>query len=81
MSFIISKGDVRANVHPHLTAMHTLWMREHNRIAHALANFNPTWGDEMLYQESRRIVVAQLQHITYTQWLPELVGEFVVVMY
>ncbi|XP_077288379.1 salivary peroxidase/catechol oxidase-like [Arctopsyche grandis] len=67
-------GDVRANIHPHLTAMHTLWMREHNRIARALADLNPTWGDEMLYQESRRIVVAQLQHITYTQWLPELVG-------
>lgn len=60
---------------PHLTAMHTLWIREHNRIASQLQRFNPQWGDEKLYQESRKIVIAEIQHITYTQWLPILIGK------
>ncbi|KAF0746289.1 Uncharacterized protein FWK35_00020149, partial [Aphis craccivora] len=36
-------GDVRVNAQPHLTAMHTLWMREHNRVAGLLAVINPHW--------------------------------------
>lgn len=67
-------GDVRANTHPQLTSMHTLWMREHNRVAGELSRLNPSWTDEMLYQETRRIVIAELQHITYEHWLPAVVG-------
>ena len=55
--------------------MHTLWMREHNRIATQLASLNPTWTDEIIFQEARRILVAELQHITYTEWLPVLLSE------
>ena len=55
--------------------MHTLWMREHNRIAKQLASLNPTWTDEIIFQEARRILVAELQHITYTEWLPVLLSE------
>lgn len=60
---------------PQLAAMHTLWMREHNRLARKLAEINPTWSDETLYQEARRIVIAEIQHITYKEWLPQLVGK------
>lgn len=55
--------------------MHILWIREHNRIAEKLLELNPTWNDEMLYQEARRIVVAEWQHITYSEWLPMLFGK------
>lgn len=68
-------GDERANENPGLTSMHTLWMREHNHIAEQLSAQNPEWGDEQLYQEARRLVVAEIQAITYNEFLPNLLGE------
>ena len=46
--------------------MHTIWFREHNRIAKRLRTLNPSWDGDRLYEESRKIVGAELQHITYT---------------
>ncbi|OPJ84914.1 peroxidasin [Patagioenas fasciata monilis] len=68
-------GDHRANEQLGLTAMHTLWFREHNRIATELSALNPHWDGELLYHEARKIVGAQMQHITYAQWLPKVLGE------
>ncbi|XP_013194053.2 peroxidase [Amyelois transitella] len=68
-------GDVRANIHPWMLGMQTLWVREHNRIARALATLNPGWNSDKLYHEARRVVVAEMQHITYKQWLPALTGK------
>ncbi|XP_031834130.1 salivary peroxidase/catechol oxidase isoform X3 [Nomia melanderi] len=67
-------GDHRVNTHPQLAVMHTIWHREHNRIAEKLAELNPYWSDETLFQEARRIVIAEIQHITYKEWLPILLG-------
>ncbi|CAL7938603.1 unnamed protein product [Xylocopa violacea] len=70
-----NSGDYRVNTHPQLAVMYTVWLREHNKIANGLAELNPNWSDEKLYQEARRIVIAEIQHITYKEWLPVLLGK------
>lgn len=71
---MLSPGDNRVNIEPQLAVIYTIWHREHNRIANKLARLNPDWSDEILYQEARRIVIAEIQHITYKEWLPILLG-------
>ena len=67
-------GDIRANENALLTAMHTLWVREHNRLARELRQMHHNWTDEQLFQEARRIVIALMQHITFDEFLPALLG-------
>lgn len=68
-------GDGRANQLISLTALHILFAREHNRIADILAILNPRWSDDVTFYETQRIVIAELQHIAYNEWLPELIGD------
>ena len=67
-------GDVRANEQPGLTALHTIFMREHNRLVGMLRAGNPDWTEDELYETARLLVGSELQRITYDEWLPLLLG-------
>jgi hypothetical protein len=67
-------GDVRANEQIGLTALHTLFVREHNRLAAIIWEENPSLSGEEIYQRARAIVGAQIQVITYNEFLPILLG-------
>ncbi|MEM8548173.1 MAG: peroxidase family protein [Pseudomonadota bacterium] len=67
-------GDVRANEQVGLAAMHTLFVREHNRQVRELSEANPRWRGERLYREARERVAALMQIITYEEFLPVLLG-------
>nr|CAD7428260.1 unnamed protein product [Timema monikensis] len=68
-------GDGRVNQHPGVAIIHTLFLREHNRIAGILQGLNSHWDDNRLYLEAKRIVIAIWQHITYIEWLPLVLGD------
>ncbi|CAN5385788.1 hypothetical protein BH09PLA1_BH09PLA1_21830 [soil metagenome] len=67
-------GDPRANEQMGLTAVHTLFLREHNRQADQLAAAHPTWTDDQIYQQARKIVSGEVQAITFKEFLPALMG-------
>lgn len=69
-------GDMRANEQVGLTAIHTLFVREHNRLADQIAAAHPDWTDEEIYQRARKIVGAQVQVITFREFLPALLGSY-----
>lgn len=57
-----------------LGIFHTLFVRHHNSVEERLHRINPHWNGERLYQETRRIVIASLQHIVFNEFLPLVVG-------
>jgi len=74
-------GDGRANENPNLSVLHTVFMREHNRVAEQLGRINPGWSDEKIFQEAKRFVTAEYQHILYNEWLPAVMGKRFMTVY
>jgi|TARA_B110000037_G_scaffold33898_2_gene41002 hypothetical protein len=67
-------SDIRANEQVALTAMHTLFLREHNYWARSFRETNPAAAEDTVYEYARMIVGAEMQHITYSEFLPILLG-------
>lgn len=78
---LFAAGDARANENVELTALQTLFVREHNFQADRIAAANPRLTDEQIYQKARSIVIAELQAITYNEWLPSLLGQGAIAKY
>ena len=73
-SFFVA-GDIRVAEHPVLTALHVLFVREHNRIcAEVKSAFPRDDDDEIIYQRARMINIAQYQRIVYEEFLPAMMG-------
>jgi len=71
---MVLAGDKRAAEQPGLLSLHTLFVREHNRLAALIAQNNPAMDDEQLFDAASRYVTAEIQAITYNEFLPVLVG-------
>lgn len=69
-------GDIRANENVLLIAIHTLFVREHNRLCDKIVIEKPQWigDDEMIFQHARRKVIGIMQNITIKEFLPALLG-------
>jgi hypothetical protein len=74
-------GDIRANENLALTAMQTVFLREHNRKARLIKQAYPGLSDEEIYQRARKYVGALIQSITYREFLPVLLGQDAVPAY
>ncbi|OWF44554.1 chorion peroxidase-like [Mizuhopecten yessoensis] len=72
--FCFDAGAPRNSLVPSFAAVFTLGVREHNRIAKQLNRYNPHWSDEKLFQETRKIVIAIIQHINYNEFLPHVLS-------
>ncbi|XP_066935131.1 myeloperoxidase-like [Clytia hemisphaerica] len=65
-------GDKRGSENPALAGLHTLWVREHNRIATELKELNKYWSGSKIFWTTRKIVAAEMQNILLNEWLPML---------
>lgn len=69
-------GDIRANDHPVLTSLHTVFLREHNYLCDFIANRSSKLTDEQIFQRARKINIAQMQKIVYEEFYPAITGRF-----
>lgn len=58
-----------------LSSLYTILLNHHNQIAEELSEMNQHWEDEVVFEEAKRIVVAEIQHVTYNEFLPVVLGE------
>ncbi|CAI5453335.1 unnamed protein product [Caenorhabditis angaria] len=73
--YCFTAGDFRNCLHPALLPLHSLFIKEHNRLATLAKQVRPNINDEDLYQFVRRIMVALWQNIVYTEYLPKLLTD------
>jgi peroxidase len=75
VSGLFVSGDIRANEHVGLTCIHTLFVREHNYWATELKESDHLLSDEEIYQKAKIVVEAEIQSITFNEFLPLLLGD------
>jgi peroxidase len=74
-------GDVRAQENPDLIALQTLFVREHNYQVDQLHKEHPNWNGDKLYEMAKAITTAEMVNITYSEFLPHLLGKDAIAPY
>lgn len=74
-------GDARAQENPDLTALQTLFVREHNFQVDQLHKEHPNWSGDKLYETAKAITTAEMVNITYSEFLPHLLGKEAIAPY
>ena len=69
-----ASGDIRVSENPNLTVTTTLFVREHNYQVDRLHAEHPEWSGDQLYKMAKAIVGAEIANITYSEFLPHLLG-------
>uniref|UniRef100_A0A1I7U2D7 Peroxidase n=1 Tax=Caenorhabditis tropicalis TaxID=1561998 RepID=A0A1I7U2D7_9PELO len=64
-------GDFRNSLHPALIPVHTIFIKEHNRLADEVRAARPRMSDEQIFQLVRKIMIAKWQHIVYNEYIPK----------
>jgi hypothetical protein len=57
-----------------LSALHTLFAREHNLLCDELRRLYPSWAEERVYQTARLIVSALIAKIHTVEWTPAILA-------
>ncbi len=70
-------GDDRVSEQDALVSQHTIWLRNHNRIAVELSRYHPDWNDEQIFERARQINIAQYQKVVMDEWLPFQIGDVI----
>jgi hypothetical protein len=67
-------GDHRADENVALTAVHTVWHREHNFQAERIRAAHPEWSDEQVFQAAKVIQNAEYQRVVFTEFAEAMSG-------
>jgi len=67
-------GDLRVLENIPLTSMHTLFMREHNRIAQAIKSREPNVDGNTVFARAKAVNIAEYQRVVYEQYMVPLLG-------
>ena len=67
-------GDHRTDENVALTAVHTVWHREHNFQAERIEALRPEWSDEQVFQAAKTIQTAEYQRVVFTEFAEAMSG-------
>jgi peroxidase len=73
---LFAAGDIRSNENVALTSLQTVFLREHNRLVDRIEVLQPTLSPEQTYQLARKLVGAEIQIVTYKEFLPAIMGDY-----
>lgn len=66
---LFAVGGDRVNAAPQIAMLNTLFLREHNRLAAALAAANPGWDSERVFQIARNIMIFMFIRIVVEEYI------------